>query len=475
MSGIVSPLFSNGDEFRVRETGQKGKVIGEFGEGGQGQVFKARMDDGTEKALKVYHKHYLSDNNWLQTKIPALVQRGAPSDRFLWPEGTVEIRKDRELFGYVMPLKPPNFEDAVSYLGSTKITYRALLRATTQTARGFEALHARGLCYRDVNWNNVAIHAQDGDSRIVDNDNVDFDSDECQVAIGFPSFIAPEVLKGEYRPSSDSDRHALAVLFYYLFFQCHPLDGKSVLQYDIWGNDDQNQHYSNASYHFNADDKSNEAIKMGEQDPDGLAGHNALYYRKIFPEGFLAHFDRTFSAGLKQRHKRTMESVWRAAFDLLGHQIIHCSNPRCADAVTGARENFYRGEQLHRCYKCKGEIVLPPRIRITPDEKVYVLSHDIQLRGRHIGNTHQRSEKDQVQAVINVHPEKPTLWGLRNDSSSTWRIQTERDGEWTEVPSQKRISLDKPKIVVNFGNGRKGTIRCGPPSGSVPQNPGLTS
>ena len=119
--------------------------------------------------------------------------------------------------------------------------------------------------------------------------------------------------------------------------------------------------------------------------------------------------------------------------------------------------------------------MLPPRIRITPDEKVYVLSHDIQLRGRHVGNTHQRSEKDQIQAVINVHPEKPTLWGLRNDSSTTWRIQTERNGEWTEVSPQKRISLNKAKILVDFGNGRKGTIRCGPPTGSEQQNPGRTS
>lgn len=458
---IIGPLVKNGDMFRIRDSNLTGKITGEFGAGGQGQVFQAQLSDGVMKAVKIYHPQYLEDNGWLKTKIPQLVHKGPPGERFLWPEGIVEVRGKSNLFGYYMDLKPSEYLDAVNFL-TKPLSFRKMLRACTQISKSFEKLHSQGLCYRDINYNNVCINPETGDSLIIDNDNVDFDSDDCEIAIGFPSFIAPEVLNGD-RPSSDSDRHALAVLYYYMFFKSHPLDGKAVLQYDIWGAEDQNKHYKSAVYHFHPDDKSNEAMEINAEEPDGIAGHNALYYRKIFPDDFLAHFDKTFVQGLKQKYMRTIESVWRTAFDALGHQIIHCRNPRCLDPQTGARENFYRGEFSHKCYQCNAELGLPPRLKVMPDNKVIALTHDIKLRARHIGSTRNRQDQDRVLAEINVHPER-NIWGLKNLSDSAWSIQFEKGGEEIPVEPGKRFSLDKPRIVVDFKNGRKGIIRCGGPS-----------
>lgn len=450
--------MDDGDEFNIQNSNLSGRITGQFGAGGQGQVFKAQMSDGTTKAVKIYHQQYLQENGWLKQKIPALVHKGSPGDRFLWPEGIVEVKKDRSLFGYVMPLKPSEYKDAVNFLVEP-LSYRKLLRACTQISKSFEKLHSLGLCYRDINYNNVCINPETGDSLIIDNDNVDFDSDECQIAIGFPSFIAPEVLNGS-RPSSDSDRHSLAVLYYYLFFKAHPLDGKAVLQYDIWGADDQNAHYKSAVYHFHPEDKSNEALEISEDDEEGFAGHRAIVFRKRFPDNFLAHFDKTFVQGLKKKYMRTIESVWRGAFDTLGHQIIHCRNSTCMDPQTGPRENFYRGEFSQKCYHCNSELAMPPRMKVMPDNKVIVLTHDIKLRGRHIGSSRNRQEQDQVLAEINVHPER-NIWGLKNNSNTNWSIQFERDGDQVPVEHGKRFSLDKPKILVDFKNGRKGIIRCG--------------
>ena len=469
MSSIVQPLLQIGDEFRIDATQKHGKVTGQFGEGGQGQVFKARMEDGSERALKVYHKQYLEENPWLKVKIPVLAGKEAPSGDFLWPEGIAQIRKSKKLFGYIMPVLPEGYIDASWLLyGRARITKRALFRAAAQISRSFEALHSRGLFYRDLNWNNVAIHPKVGDVRIVDNDNVDFDTDEDLVRIGFPSFIAPEVLRGESRPSSDSDRHSLAVLFYYLFFKSHPLDGKAVLDEDcdIWGEDAQNKIYSNSPYHFDPDDKSNAALPRSEEDPDGLAGANAIRERKIYPESFLKHFDETFTKGLKKKHLRTMENVWGDAFDELEHQIILCRNQSCQDPVLGAVENFYQGERAHHCYQCGQEITLPPRMRVMPDKRVIVLTHDIQLRGRHIGERRDRSRRDQVHGGIDVNPTDPAKWGLRNDTSVQWKVQKEPGGPWVEIPSGKRVALSHKKFVVDFGNGRKGIIRRGAPGTS---------
>lgn len=461
---IINPLLAIGDKFTVNESQQTGRISDSFGSGGQGQVFKALLADGSVKAVKVYHPYYLTDNPWLKKKIPALVDKGAPGERFLWPEGTVRFKTKTKLFGYIMPVKSSNYLDAVSFL-QKPVSYRTMLRACTQISKSFDQLHSRGLCYRDINYNNVCIDPNTGDSLVIDNDNVDFDSDDCEISIGFPSFIAPEVLNGTGRPSSDSDRYALAILYYYLFFRSHPLDGKSVLQYDIWGADDQNKHYKSAVYHFHPTDKSNEATQMNSDDVEGHAGHNAIYYRQIFPNDFLAHFDKTFVQGLDQKHMRTIESVWRTAFDNLGHQILYCSNPNCADPQTGPRENFYRGEFVHHCYQCKSEIALPPRMRVMPDNKIFVLSHNIELRSRHIGPKKSVENQDVVVSNIEVHPERG-VWGLKNGSTKNWKMQFEKEGDLIAVEPGRRISLNRPKIVVDFGNGRRGTIRCGRPANS---------
>jgi serine/threonine protein kinase len=302
----------------------------------------------------------------------------------------------------------------------------------------------------------------------VDNDNVDFDSDEDLVRIGYPSFIAPEVLRGESRPSSDSDRHSLAVLFYYLFFMHHPLEGKAVLSDDsaIFDGVASSKIYANSPYHFDPDDKSNEALPSSEDDDGGLAGDKAIRNRQIYPESFLKHFDDTFTKGLKKKHLRTMENVWGDAFDELEHQIILCRNPSCQDSELGARENFYQGERPHHCYQCQQEITLPPRMKVMPDKRVIVLTHDIHLRGRHIGEIRDRSQRDQVHGGIDVNPADPAKWGLRNDTSVQWKVQKEPGGPWIEIPLDKRVALSRRKIVVDFGNGRKGIIRQGAPGTS---------
>ncbi len=95
---IINPLLAIGDKFTVNESQQAGSISDSFGSGGQGQVFKALLADGSVKAVKVYHPYYLTDNPWLKKKIPALVDKGAPGERFLWPEGTVRFKTKTKLF-----------------------------------------------------------------------------------------------------------------------------------------------------------------------------------------------------------------------------------------------------------------------------------------------------------------------------------------------------------------------------------------
>ena len=362
---ITHPSMGRNSEFTVVETGASGKVTGQFGEGGQGQVFRCQVGD-RDLALKVYHPHYITSFPHYRKVIKKLTQMVPPSPRYIWPEATIRVDSKPDFFGYIMPLKPSGYFDAMDYISHARpIRFRELLRASSQIARALELLHARGLCYRDINYNNIAVHPDHGDTTVFDNDNVVFDDPESadNPAPFFPGCVAKEVIDGSYRPSSDGDRHSLAVLYFYLFFRHNPLEGKKVLDHPIWGAEEQVQFCKDPLYIFDPEDDSNEALPMSEEDPDGNAGHNALYYRSIYPDWFMKPFNNAFTVGLHQRHRRVLEQKWRSVFDLLGHQVIYCSNPACNENGLPL-ENFYRGESRHHCRTCKGEIVLPPRIKM---------------------------------------------------------------------------------------------------------------
>src|SRR5207244_4661707 len=98
--------------------------------------------------------------------------------------------------------------------------------AGVELADGALLLHAgKGLCYRDINYNNVFFDPDTGEVRVCDNDNVDINGQPGEIG-GTPSFMAPEIVRGEALPSIETDRHSLAVLLFLMFLMHHPLEGR---------------------------------------------------------------------------------------------------------------------------------------------------------------------------------------------------------------------------------------------------------
>src|SRR5689334_1209739 len=78
-----------------------------IGEGSQGAVFEATCDSPAPLiALKWYFAHTATDAQ--RRAISVLIERGAPSERFLWPTELVHA-PGQPGFGYAMPLRPPRF------------------------------------------------------------------------------------------------------------------------------------------------------------------------------------------------------------------------------------------------------------------------------------------------------------------------------------------------------------------------------
>ena len=101
--------FKKNAEFQIDGTGNY-KVEELLGEGGQGEVYLV-SNASDRYALKIYKHDVSSDFKW---NLKNNIEKGRPSDEFLWPKKTLECPDGR--IGYLMDLRPKNFVSFVSYL-----------------------------------------------------------------------------------------------------------------------------------------------------------------------------------------------------------------------------------------------------------------------------------------------------------------------------------------------------------------------
>ncbi|MBR3745596.1 MAG: hypothetical protein IKN27_01385, partial [Selenomonadaceae bacterium] len=96
--------------------GRKVTVTDKLGEGGQGIVYRVRLNDtGEERALKWFFIGYLKDPRKFYNHLAENIRVGAPSDAFLWPEQLTKFVAG-EPFGYVMKIYPKGYESFAKFL-----------------------------------------------------------------------------------------------------------------------------------------------------------------------------------------------------------------------------------------------------------------------------------------------------------------------------------------------------------------------
>ena len=225
-------LLKTGQVVNTESAGMACKIEKLLGSGGQGEVYQADLM-GQPVAVKWYHPHYLPHDRGLRERLEAAIESGFPNDKFLWPMEIV-VARNLQGFGYVMPLRDPKYRGLVEMMGGRiEPSFRALTTAGFELADSFHELHSKGLCYRDISFGNIFLNPDNGDVLICDNDNVDIDLQGAGAISGTPSFMAPEIVRGEAKPSTRTDLFSLAVLLFYMLIVHHPLDGKKESEIKI--------------------------------------------------------------------------------------------------------------------------------------------------------------------------------------------------------------------------------------------------
>ncbi len=194
-----------------------------IGSGGQGEVYSA-VWQGVSVALKWYFPHQATVEQ--RRAIQALIRFGPPNKRFLWPMEMVSI-PGKPGFGYLMPLRDPKCKSIIDLMKRrVEPSFHTLITSCIELAHSFLQLHSKGLCYRDVSFGNVFFNVETGAILICDNDNVAINGDKRSGVMGTPRFMAPEVVRDEADPDTQTDLFSLSVLLFYLLLVHHPLEGE---------------------------------------------------------------------------------------------------------------------------------------------------------------------------------------------------------------------------------------------------------
>lgn len=388
------------------EKGSACRIEEYLGGGGQGEVYKGVIE-GNPVAVKWYFPAQATETQ--RTALTNLVQGGSPNNKFLWP---ISIMSSPGIqgFGYVMPLRDCRYKSIVDLMKKrVSPSFRALTTAGFQLTDSFYQLHSKGLCYRDISFGNVFFDPQNGDVLICDNVNVTIDGSDISQILGTPRFMAPEVVRGENRPCTQTDLYSLSVLLFYLLMVHHPLDGKQEASIKCFDQPAMNRLYgTNPVFIFDPRNDSNRPVP-GYHD-------NVLVYWPLYPEFLRELFVKAFTDGIcDPLNGRVRESEWRKALLQLQDSILFCSH-------CGA-ENFYDMQQLKKtgalnpCWSCKKGLKLPPRIRL--GNYIVMLNHDTRLYPHHI-NPQRLYDFSEPVAEITRHPSNPHKWGIKNLSNTTW-------------------------------------------------------
>ena len=436
--------LQDGQNIGTEISGANCKIEKQLGEGGQGEVYQVNVN-GKSMALKWYFPHIVEQDPRQKQRLQKAIQMGAPNDRFLWPVDLAVTPEQPSSYGYIMALREPRFK-SLNDLVKRRIepSFRALVTAAFELADSYYQLHAKGLCYRDISFGNAFFDPDTGEVRICDNDNVDVNKMSGTVA-GTPRFMAPEIVRGEANPSTQTDLFSLTVLLFYILFNHHPLEGAKEQAIHCFDLAAMTKIYgTEALFIFDPDDQSNRPVP-GEQD-------NPLIFWPIYPQSLRDLFTRAFTDGIKDpENGRVQENEWRKTMLSLRDSIIYC--PHCGE------QNFYdvdalkKQGKLNPCWNCQKEIVTPPRIRI--GSKIIMLNHDTKLFPHHVDDRKKYDFSEPVAEVVR-NPKNPSLWGLKNLSTAKWVVNT-ADNNMKDVEPGRSVTL-AVGTKINFGT-EQGEIR----------------
>ena len=407
----------NGNLYRINKL---------LGAGGQGEVYE--VSNGNKKfALKWYYERTATDS---QRKILIdLLDNGKPSEDFIeTPNG--------KSFGYIMPLRPKEFKSIIDLMKDrVQPSFFNLCMACYNLTKGYQSIHSKGYQYRDISFGNVFFNPDNGKVLICDNDNVVPNGIQETGVLGTPSFMAPEIVRGEAKPSRNTDKFSMAVLLFYMLMINHPLEGALDAKFHCKNLAAQNKLYgTNPIFIYDPQNTSNRPVK-------GINDNVIFYWEKVYPDYLKKLFVKAFTDGLHDPSKRITENEWLDCFSKLIAGIVIC--PKCGE------ENFYdpekeiHNQELH-CWHCNNTIPIPAKLVV--NNKNILITLKSKIFSHYIFDDY---DMNKIVAEIAKNPKNPKIWGLKNKTNANWTYIRKDKSQIIIEPN--KFAVISRNILINFG------------------------
>ena len=274
------------------------------------------------------------------------------------------------------------------------------------------------------------------DVLIADNDNVGIDGQPGLGVRGTENFMAPEVVRRDAHPSTNTDLWSLSVFIFYLFVMHHPLDGRHESDYEIldWAAKEQLHGFKPVS----------SSTQMIVQTPPYRAYTTTLLNcgRSIHP-GFVSC------------------SCVRSPVEPPTHATAGYARPNGVSALVRLRENVLDCSCFNEvfwdkdsdaapvCWNCGAVVPVAPRLvlRAPTVREPVLLSSSTTLSAYRLRQG-EFSLADRA-AVVSAHPTVPNVLGMTNRTRKTWRARTPDERE-TLVPPGRTVRL-VDGLSIDFG------------------------
>jgi Protein kinase domain len=212
------------------------------------------------------------------------------------------------------------------------------LQVCMRLARAVRRLHFAGLAHSDLSNRNVLVDLRGGDACVIDIDALVVPGLAAPTVLGTPGYMAPEVVAGAALPSIETDRHALAVLFYELLLQRHPLRGRLVHSTRSAEEDEQLSMGVKALFVEHHSDRRNPPDVPITVPVDALGPHLAPLMRRAFEDALHTPVRRPDAVEWEEALYRTLERLMPTPSGR-GWLIV---------PDTGALRDAWNGEVVHR-------------------------------------------------------------------------------------------------------------------------------
>ncbi|MDE7226118.1 MAG: protein kinase [Ruminococcus sp.] len=429
------------------EFGGKAGIKSAIGSGGQGIVYLVEFN-GTQWALKWYDVDKIKRPKEFRENLRRNIADGAPDDSFLWPKYLTKETPDGG-FGYLMDLKPSNFDSFVDILNTYKriidpLTGRAvketvrftnlyaMITAVINIVNAFRQLHRAGKSYQDLNDGGFFINVETGDVLVCDCDNIAPEGSNFGIG-GKPGYMAPEIVRGISKPDVQTDKYSLAVVLFKMLFRGDPMEGERVVRDICLTEASELKHYGqNALFVYDPDDSSNRPVR-GIHD-------NVIKFWKVYPDYIKNAFIHSFTVGLYDPNRRIIENEWQKIFIRLRSEIIKCGCGR-----TNFTSMFSRPDNVtYQCPKCG--MTFATLAFSNSDFRVPL------YLGRKFFECDIYSDCEDFRNIAGELVEnklRPGILGIKNCSQKHWKVKMP-DGIFYDIAPQKGFPIWKG-LEINFG------------------------